>query len=250
VTIFDHSFLTERYKRFDRQVDPLYKQTSDHIIGNISDISSPRVSRAILIMNERNDYISSRINESDVTLATPHFMPDSNMIIYDDPSFFLPKRFDIVICQDILHLINDVQKFLISTKSIMMDGGFLFASIFGTKTLEELKSVFIEVEEELYRNVSPRIIPFYNIEFVTQMMQMIGFSNIVTACELYRIEFENFRSMCRFLQTRGGNPLVQRSKTNPGKRFFARCEEIYKSKFSNKNKIYITVEVIYIFATS
>ena len=70
----------------------------------------------------------------------------------------LLQKYDLIVSFLSLHYSNDVIGSLIQYKNFLNHEGSFLAILFGGETLMELKSCFIEADENLYGKVYPRII--------------------------------------------------------------------------------------------
>ena len=75
--------------------------------------------------------------------------------------------------------------------NILKNNGFLIFSIFGTKTLENVKECFIKVEEKKYSGISLRFHPLFDLDKVGNQLKQIGFKNVIVETEIIHVKFNS-----------------------------------------------------------
>ena len=97
-------------------------------------------------------------------------------------------------------------------KALKKNGIFIF-SIFGSKTMENVKEYFLKVEEKNYGGISLRFHPLYDINLVGNNLKSIGFSNVIVETETIEVIYNNLFKLFHDLRGMGAtNNLVNRSK--------------------------------------
>ncbi|MAJ15366.1 MAG: hypothetical protein CMN44_10525 [SAR116 cluster bacterium] len=97
-------------------------------------------------------------------------------------------------------------------KALKKNGIFIF-SIFGSKTMENVKEYFLKVEEKIYGGISLRFHPLYDIKLVGNNLKNIGFSNVIVETETIEVIYDNLFKLIYDLRGMGAtNNLLHRSK--------------------------------------
>lgn len=147
-----------------------------------------------------------------------------------------------------LHVTNDTPGVLIQIRKALKPDGLFLAAIPGAGTLAELRDVLLATEIELSGGASPRVIPFADIRDIGALMQRAGFALPVIDSQIYTVRYDTIFGLMRDLKAMGmANPLVDRSRTPLGRRFFLRAAEKYAERYSDPDgRIRATFVFIYV----
>jgi hypothetical protein len=163
----------------------------------------------------------------------------------------LLKKYDLIISFLSLHYSNDVIGSLIQYKHFLNQNGSFLGILLGGETLIELKSCFIEVDENLYGKVYPRIIPMIKPKIVPSLLQRAKYNNPIITVEKVKIYYDDLKSMLLDFKNLGQrNFLKDKSNHLDYKDYFKKVESLYYEKFSEENKIFATFEFILIFSSN
>ena len=157
---------------------------------------------------------------------------------------FSINTFDIVISNVTLHNVKNLFNVLVNIYKIMKSKGVFIASLFGSKTLYELKHSIIRAEMDV--GVVPRIAPFIHVQDLISLLQKSGYSDIVVDINTIKIEYNNIYTLFRDLRKMDeGNVLCVRNKYPLTKTLIRKIFENYRQYFSvDKINIPATFEVI------
>jgi SAM-dependent methyltransferase len=168
-----------------------------------------------------------------------------NIILEDELLPFNVNSFDLVVSALELHNINDLPGVLVQILRSLKKNGLFIASIFGGKTLYELRRSMVEAEISLDIDNSPHISPMADIQDLSGLMQRIGYRDIVVDSYIITVLYENVISLMHDLRYMGqSNILIKRSGTNISKKLLAKIEEIYKKHYANDNQLVASFEII------
>ena len=121
---------------------------------------------------------------------------------------------------------------------ILKDDGFLIFSIFGTKTMENVKGCFIKIEEKRYSGISLRFNPLFDVDLIGNNLKQIGFKNVIVETEIIKVKYDSLFKLMLDLRGMGiSNNLLNRSKFFTPKSLFNEVNE-YLIK-GNKNKEFL-----------
>jgi SAM-dependent methyltransferase len=115
---------------------------------------------------------------------------------------FAPGSFDLVISDLSLHWVNDLPGCLLVRQCLKPDGLFL-ASLFGTGTLQELRTALMEAELAETGGASPRVSPFADLRDAAGLLQRAGFALPVADVDTVTVTYGDFFALLRDLRGMG-----------------------------------------------
>jgi len=216
------------------------KERLDEINVNFTDILEIG-SRNILydMISDNKNYVQTNIQESFLDPAKEIVIADCELLPFEDESF------DLVLSALELHFANDLPGSLVQIKNILKKNGMMIASIFGGRTLEELRRSIVEAEISLTIPSSPHIMPMIDIKSLTELVQRIGFKEIVVDSYVITVEYSNVIKLMHDLRYMGqGNILVKRSGKPITARLLQKIEEIYATKYQQNGQLIASFEII------
>jgi hypothetical protein len=124
--------------------------------------------------------------------------------------------------------------------------GFFFAILPGGETLRELRSVFANIEADLFGGVSPRIAPFIDVRDAGALLQRAGFALPVADSEILTISYAHLFALMADIRHAGEvNMLQQQAQHFSSRRFFAAAAERYAAQHGDaEGRIPATFEFI------
>lgn len=157
----------------------------------------------------------------------------------------LTNQYDLIVSTLSLHLINDVPAILAEYRKLLVPGGVFFATVYGGRTLQELRQAFAMVDSKHFPGTSPRIFPMIDIRDAAALIQRAGFRNPVADSECILIQFADVFELMAFIKAIGhSNCLYMRDKRCPPKQYFYLVDAEYKNSFTPGNEIETTFEII------
>ena len=177
--------------------------------------------------------------EGDKVLINEEFLP------------FSPHSFDLVVSLLNLHTINAVPEFLSQVANILKPGGVFIGSLFGSKTLYELKTAFVETEVKMGLPSSLHVFPLTDVKEIANLAARCGFIEPVADNEVVTGHYSNLNKLFVDLKNIGErNILHARASRFLPRNFFIELEKNYREKFAvkeNNNELLpATFEVIYL----
>ena len=169
------------------------------------------------------------------------------LLVLDEENLpFKNNKFSLIYSNLYLHWTNDLFKTLNDINRILKPDGLFLCSIFGKKTLQELKQSLCYAEDKIFNKISPRVSPFIRIQDAGMLLQKAGFQLPVVDKDIIKIYYKDIFSLMKDLKGMGeSNSLINREKNFTSKKLFDLANKIYKKDFSEKGKIYATYEIIY-----
>ncbi|MGN7619141.1 MAG: methyltransferase domain-containing protein [Ehrlichia sp.] len=157
---------------------------------------------------------------------------------------FPNDTFDAVVSNVTLHNVKNLSSVLLNIYNVMKSKGVFIASLFGNKTLYELKHSMIRAEMDV--GVVPRIIPFIHVQDLIFLLQKSGYADIVVDVNIIKIEYNSIHALFRDLRTIDqGTVLCVKGEYPLTKIFIRKTFENYKQYFSaDKVNISATFEVV------
>tara|TARA_B100001057_G_scaffold498296_1_gene604859 strand:- start:1175 stop:1978 length:804 start_codon:yes stop_codon:yes gene_type:complete len=121
---------------------------------------------------------------------------------------------------------------------ILRNNGFLIFSLFGTRTMENVRESFIKIEEQKYRGISLRFHPLFDVDLIGNKLKQIGFKNVIVETEIIKVKYNSLFKLMRDLRGMGiTNNLLNRSKFFTPKSLFNEVNELLIK--DNKNKEFL-----------
>jgi hypothetical protein len=147
-----------------------------------------------------------------------------------------------------MHSVNDLTGFLIQSRLCLKPDGLFLGCLLGAGTLQELRSVLLEAEAEIYGGASPRAAPFADVRDMGGLLQRAGFALPVADNETLTVRYRDIFALTRDLRAMGvANALNARSRKPLTKAFWAKAAAIYSSKFAGEDgRIRATFSMIWL----
>jgi SAM-dependent methyltransferase len=155
--------------------------------------------------------------------------------IEDCENFIVEEKFDLIISNLNLHFINQIPEFLTSIHRSLSENGIFLASFFGEENLFELQDVVTKSEEEIYQQISPRMIPTVDIKTAANLLKKVGFRDPASELEKIEIEYSEILNLLRDIRnTAQSNPMIKRSRKFMSKNFLNKIIENYQKFYPKK----------------
>ena len=184
---------------------------------------SPRMARAAAIANGRP-----------AICADEEFLP------------LAPQSLDLVLSNLSLHWVNDLPGALAQIRMALKPDGLLLATLFGTETLKELRSVLIDAEAEIAGGVAPRVSPFTNVRDAGNLLTRAGFALPVVDAETVTVTYSDMFKLMADLRAMGEtNTVIERRHAPTRSDVFLRAAALYAERFADeRGRITATFQII------
>ncbi len=140
--------------------------------------------------------------------------------------------------------IIDSENLFSNIYKILKKNGFLIFSIFGTKTMENVKECFIKIEEKKYSGISPRFNPLFDLDLIGNDLKKIGFKNVIVETEIIKVKYNSLFKLMRDLRGMGmTNNHLNRSKFFTPKSLFDEVNE-FLIKDNKNNEFLVPFEIL------
>jgi ubiquinone/menaquinone biosynthesis C-methylase UbiE len=227
-----HNFLiNETAKRLSDRINSEIKHNFETAldIGSRSEILPPSTIPAIIKIDSEISFL-----KKGSACADEEFLP------------FKKESFDLVTSNLDLHWVNDFPGTLMQIRNILKEKGLFLCSIFGGKTLAELRQVINEAELEETGGISPRLAPLIETKDAGILLQKCGFHLPVVDTEEITVLYPNFISLVKDLRGMGEtNALVKRPQKPLSKKLVSSIEKKYRENFPEEGgTIKATFEIL------
>ncbi len=163
-----------------------------------------------------------------------NFCPD--LVMDDEHLCFKERSFDLILSNLNLHFINDIPQNLVAIRKLLKPNGLFIASFFGEENLKELKAVFLEIEQEFYGGISPRIAPNIDVKTAGMLLQKAGFSDVVAEKHRFEVEYSYPKKLLSDLKNMGEtNILNDRSRKFMSESFLFNLTNLYQKLYCRAN---------------
>ena len=215
--------ILNKIKNFSSKVEVLVELGSNSNLGTIYNKSS-------------NCFFISIDNS--IKFLKQNSSSNNNVVVYENNLPFKPKSISGVISCLYVDSIFNAENLFSNVYKILKNNGFLIFSIFGTKTMGNVKETFIKVEEKKYNRVSLRFHPLFDLDIIGNKLKQIGFKNVIVETEIIKVKYNSLFKLIHDLRGMGiTNNLLNRSKSFTPKSLFYEVNELLIK--DNKNKEFL-----------
>jgi NADH dehydrogenase [ubiquinone] 1 alpha subcomplex assembly factor 5 len=255
--IFDRRLLRERRGRTARQLpahDFLLTEIAERLADRLSDIArrfplaldlgarSGILERTLAGRGGIETLIQSHAALLDVRGQNPSLVADEELLPFQEHCF------DAVLSNLALHWVNDLPGALAQIHSSLKPDGLFLASLFGTGTLQELRTALMEAELAETGGASPRVSPFADLRDAAGLLQRAGFALPVADADTVTVTYGDFLALLRDLRGMGEtNILIDRLKRPTRRTVFARAAAIYQDRFADaEGRLPATFQILFL----
>ena len=218
--IFDRRLVKkhrESAARLIEQHDDLLRIIVDNLLDRIRDIQgslqhvldlgchSGQLSRALGTLPN-----ISRILSCDISNAMVRKAPGLRVVADEEFLPFGAEKFDLVVSAMSLHWVNDLPGVLRQIRFILKKDGIFIGTLFGGRTLQQLRRAILDSELRLRLPSLPRISPFIDIKDAGMLLMRAGFDMPVADSEDIFMDYDNILDLCRELRGMGETNALQK----------------------------------------
>jgi SAM-dependent methyltransferase len=159
---------------------------------------------------------------------------------------FREQSVDLVVSGLSLHFVNDLPGTLVQIRRSLKPDGLLLAAMLGGETLRELRTAFLEAEEEIEGGASPRVAPFADVRDAGSLLQRAGYALPVVDSHTFTVTYADPLALVQELRGMGaGNVLRARRHTFMRRATLARAIAAYRDRYaSSDGRIPATFEIL------
>jgi NADH dehydrogenase [ubiquinone] 1 alpha subcomplex assembly factor 5 len=257
--IFDRRLLRERRARAASELhahDFLLSEIAERLADRLSDIA--RHFPLALDLGARDGVLARTLQgrggietliQSDTALVNARRLQGGPALVADEELLpFKEQCFDAVLSNLALHWVNDLPGTLAQIRSSLKPDGLFLASLFGTGTLQELRTALMEAELAETGGVSPRVSPFADLRDAAGLLQRAGFALPVADADTVTVIYGDFFALLRDLRGMGEtNLLLDRLKHPTRRTVFAHAAAIYQERFGDaQGRLPATFQILFL----
>jgi SAM-dependent methyltransferase len=218
--VFDRGLVKKHRARaagFIEQHDNLLRIIADNLLDRIRDIQgglqcvldlgchSGQVGRALSTLPN-----ISRILSCDISNAMVRKVHGLRVVADEEFLPFGAEKFDLVVSAMSLHWVNDLPGVLLQARRVLKKDGIFIGTLFGGRTLLQLRRAILDSELCLGLPSLPRISPFIDIKDAGMLLMRAGFDMPVADSEDIFIDYDSILDLCRELRAMGETNALQR----------------------------------------
>lgn len=207
----------------------LVADVSENIENRISDFNTKF--DKVLIYGFFESNLSETKHADKAHIATNQ----ANTIVFDEEyNPLVGKEYDLIISNLSLHFVNDIPGALHQYKRCLKKDGLLIASFFGPKTLGDLRSIFLELDNEQLGGITIHISPFIDMKDGAWLLQRAGFKDPVADNRIISVKYKDIMQLFRDIKGFGqGNCIHIAHHKFLGKNYFQKLKHFYSVKHDN-----------------
>lgn len=144
-----------------------------------------------------------------------------------------PGSLDLVMSNLSLHWANDLPGAMVQIRQALKPDGLFLATVFGERTLYELRESLMAAELEIEGGMSPRVSPFTTVQDAGALLQRAGFSLPVVDYDTIQVSYPDMFKLMADLRGMGETGAVAgRRKTFSRKDTLMRAAAYYQEKYA------------------
>ncbi|AKO98670.1 Methyltransferase domain protein [Marinovum algicola DG 898] len=173
-------------------------------------------------------------------------LPGARLVADSDTLALDQQAHDLILHSHALHWAEDPVGQLIQCRRALRPDGFFLASLFGGRTLQELRACLATAEAEVTGGLSPRIAPMAEIRDMGGLLQRAGFALPVADAFALTVTYASALHLMRDLRAMGeANALDARLRHPTRRAVLLRAAEIYAEAHADAGgRIPATFEII------
>lgn len=165
----------------------------------------------------------------------------------DDRLHLVPQSLDAIFHLLDLQTVNDVPGLLVEMRAALRPDGLLMMACFGGETLSELRTAWLEAEEQVTGSASLRVAPMITVRDMGSLLQHAGLALPVIDKDRTTVRYADAFALMLELRAFGfSNPMNERSRKPVSRRLLAAVAETYARRFSDADgRIRASIELIW-----
>lgn len=203
-------------------------------------------------IKDRLELVNRRFTRPAVITAWPQIweklLPDARIVADDAVLDLEPGAHDLVIHALSLHWSADPLGQLIQARRALMPDGLCLVSMFGGRSLHELRSALAMAETRVTSGLSPRILPMGEIRDMGGLLQRAGLALPVADSVSVNVSYPDPFALMRDLRAMGeGNALTDRLRHPTRRAVLFEAAQIYTDQHGGpEGRIPATFEMIFL----
>jgi SAM-dependent methyltransferase len=161
----------------------------------------------------------------------------------EDSLPFDRRTFDVAVSNLHMHWANDIPLVLKNFYQVLKDNGVFIVSMFGGRSLKDLRDVFLEVETQ-DNSVKYHVSPMVKLESLSLLMQKAGFKDVIVDSYALSLEFSNFEAMLKSLKDMGESNCLEQKVSYLRRDTLNKVKDLYTAKFLKNGALYLEIEIL------
>jgi SAM-dependent methyltransferase len=158
---------------------------------------------------------------------------------------FAEESFDLVVSPLLLHWANDLPGALIQIRRALKPDGLMLASLFGGRTLHELRLSLLQAEEEISGGASLRVAPFAQLQDIAGLLQRAGFALPAADRDIVTVRYGEPLKLLADLRAMGETAALTERARPLTRAVLMRAMEIYREQFADADgRVRATFEIL------
>jgi NADH dehydrogenase [ubiquinone] 1 alpha subcomplex assembly factor 5 len=188
--------------------------------------------------------------QADLSPAMLHRARRAGPVMVADEEW-LPIRqgsLDLILSNLNLHWTNDLPGALIQIRDALKPDGLFLGTMFGGRTLHELRDCLMRAELAESGGVSPRVSPFAEVSDAAALMQRAGFALPVVDSETITVTYGDIMKLLADLRGMGeANLVVDRLRQPTRRQVIAHAAALYAQDYANADgRLNATFQVLFL----
>ncbi|NCY12445.1 MAG: methyltransferase domain-containing protein, partial [Burkholderiaceae bacterium] len=172
--IFDRRLLRRRWQRIEAahwQNYPVLEIGAELLTERLADVK--RDFKAVLEFGARSNHLAQRVEPLVSCYVRFGYAQTDGLSVIGDAELLpmQPGKFDLVLSNMALHWINDLPGCLRQIHACLQPDGLFLAVMAGGRSLQELRTVLMQAEEQITGGISPRVSPMVDLQSASQLLQ-------------------------------------------------------------------------------
>lgn len=175
------------------------------------------------------------------------WFPEAKVVADEDTLALEQGAYDLVIHAMSLHWANDPVGQLIQCNRALKPDGLMIAAFLGDQTLHELRACLGQAESALMGGLSPRVLPMGELRDLGALLQRASFALPVADKSPHNVTYPDLKKLVDDLRAMGeSNAIGARHKTPSPKALFHLTEQLYKTHFSENDRLNATFDMVFL----
>jgi SAM-dependent methyltransferase len=158
---------------------------------------------------------------------------------------FADASFDLVVSPLLLHWANDLPGALIQIRRALKPDGLMLASLFGGRTLHELRLCLLEAEEEISGGASLRVAPFAQLQDIAGLLQRAGFALPAADRDIVTVRYGEPLKLLADLRAMGETAALTERAKPLTRAVLMRAMQLYRANYADADgRVRATFEIL------
>ena len=158
---------------------------------------------------------------------------------------FADESFDLVVSPLLLHWVNDLPGALIQIRRALKPDGLMLASLFGGRTLHELRFCLLQAEEETSGGASLRVAPFAQLEDIAGLLQRAGFALPAADRDIVAVRYSQPLKLLADLRAMGETAALAERAKPLTRAVLIRAMQLYRANHADPDgRVRATFEIL------